>query len=96
MARVNGKKPPHKNAGIFVNSKPDRKQAGPVGKGEFSRGFILGCGAPLHATSTTGDTLHESCGSEVNGYMVLCPACMQTRNSFDLPIQVRVAPKVVK
>lgn len=91
MARVKGKKPP-----AFVNSKPDRKQAGPVGKGEFSRGFVLGCGAPLHATSTTGDTLHESCGSELNGYMVLCPACMQTRDSFDLPIQVRVAPKVVK
>lgn len=90
MARVNGKKPP-----VFVNSKPDRKQAGPAGKGQFSRGFILGCGAPLHSTSTTGDSLRESCGSEVNGYVVLCPACMQTRDSFDLPIQVRVAPKVV-
>ena len=91
MARVNGRKPP-----LFMNSRPDQKQAQPSGKGQLSRGFIVGCGALLHATSSTGDTLRESCGSEVNGYIVLCPACMQTRDSFDLPIRVRLAAKVAK
>lgn len=91
MARVKGRKPP-----VFVNSKPDSKQAGPAGGAGFSRGFVVvvGCGRLLHATNTIGDTLRESCGSEVNGYIVLCPACMQTHQSFQLPIRVRVAGKV--
>lgn len=87
MARVNGKKPP-----VFVNSRPDDKRAKLPGHRQVSVGFILGCGAPLHATSTTGDSLRESCGSQVEGYMILCPACSQTHASFDLQYSVRVRP----
>lgn len=94
MARVKGRKPP-----VYVNARPDDKHARPSGKGHLTRGFVLGCGAPLKATSTTGDpfeALRETCGSEVDGAILLCPACIQTHESFQLPIRVRVAGKAVK
>ena len=91
MARVNGRKPP-----VFVNSRPDDKGAKLPGHRQISRGYVLGCGALLHATGNTGDPvpfMRPTCGEMTNGVMLLCEACMQTCDSFSMPVQARTVAK---
>lgn len=94
MSRVNGRKPP-----IFVNSRPDDKGAKLPGHRQVSRGYVLGCGALPHTTGNTGDPvpfMRPTCGEMIKGVMLLCDACMQTRNSFDMPVLARTLDEDAK